>query len=169
MLFVEGHVKTKLLTPLALLLVLISVCSPLFAHHGSASYNQQPTTLKNVTVTKVNWGNPHTLLLFDCKDDKGNIQHWISEANAASAISTSGWTKTAIKPGDTLTVVLYQAKNGTTVGRVGKVVLADGREFGDGSLIGDRPSICDQEFTTGGNESAACRPDGRITNNQEKR
>jgi Family of unknown function (DUF6152) len=161
--------KAKLLTPVALVVGLLAFSGTMLAHHGSASYSQQPTTLKNVTVTKVNWGNPHTLLLFDFKDAKGNVQHWVSEANAASAISTSGWTKTAVKPGDTLTVVLYAAKNGQTVGRVGKVVLADGREFGDGSLIGDRPSVCDDEFTTGGNESAACRPDGRITNNLEKK
>jgi Family of unknown function (DUF6152) len=161
--------KTKFFIPVVLVLALLAFCGAAFAHHGSASYIMQPTTLKNVTVTKVNWGNPHTLLLFDAKDAKGNIQHWVSEANAASAISAGGWTKTAIKPGDTVTVVLYSAKNGLTVGRVGKVVLADGREFGDGSLIGDRPSVCDDDFTTGGNESAACRPGGRITNNLEKR
>ena len=157
------------LTPIALMLAVLALAGPAFAHHGSASYSLQPSTLKNVTVTKVNWGNPHTLLLFDVKDDKGELQHWVAEANAASAISTGGWTKDAIKPGDTLTVVLYPAKNGKTVGRVGKVVLADGREFGDGSLIGDRPSVCDQDFTTGGNESTACRPGGRITNNDEKK
>ena len=50
---------------------------------------------------------------------------------------------------------------------VGKVVLADGTEFGTGELIGDRPSVCDKDFTTGGNESTACRPDGRKTNNKE--
>ena len=160
--------KAKLMA-VVLALFILAFAGLAFAHHGSASYSTQATTLKNVTVTKVNWGNPHTLLLFDVKDDQGNLQHWVSEANAASAISTSGWTKTAIKPGDTITVVLYAAKNGKTVGRVGKVVLADGREFGDGSLIGDRPSVCDQDFTTGGNESAACRPGGRITNNQEKK
>lgn len=160
--------KAKL-TPAVLILAIIAFAGQAFAHHGSASYSQQPTTFKNVTVTKVNWGNPHTLLMFDVKDDKGNLQHWVSEANAASAINASGWTKTAIKPGDTLTVVLYAAKNGQNVGRVGKVVLPDGREFGDGSLIGDRPSVCDQDFTTGGNESTACRPGGRITNNLEKK
>jgi hypothetical protein len=157
------------LTPIVLVLAIFAFAGGAFAHHGSASYSTSPTTLKNVTVTKVNWGNPHTLVLFDVKDDKGELQHWVAEANAASAISTAGWTKDAIKPGDTLTVVLYAAKNGRPVGRVGKVVLADGREFGDGSLIGDRPSVCDQDFTTGGNESSACRPGGRITNNQEKR
>lgn len=159
--------KTKLLAPLALFVCLLAFGSTMFAHHGSAAYSEQATTLKNVTVTKVNWGNPHTLLLFDAKDDKGNVKHWVSEANAASAIGTSGWTKTAIQPGDVVTVVLYAAKNGLSVGRVGKVVLADGREFGDGSLIGDRPSVCDQEYGNGGNESAACRPDGRKTNNKQ--
>jgi len=159
-------VKIKLLTPLALVAGLLAICNTMSAHHGSASYNEEATTLKNVTVTKVNWGNPHTLLLFDAKDDKGNMKHWVTEANAASAISTSGWTKNAIKPGDLVTVVFYAAKNGQSVGRVGKVVLADGREFGTGELIGDRPSPCDEEFTTGGNESAACRPDGRKTNNR---
>jgi hypothetical protein len=161
-------VKTKLI-PVLLLFAILASAGLAFAHHGSASYSMKPTTLKNVTVTKVNWGNPHTLLMFDVKDDKGVMQHWVSEANAASAMSTSGWTKTAINPGDTVTVVLYAAKNGRPVGRVGKVVMPDGREFGDGSLIGDRPSVCDDEFTTGGNESAACRPDGRITNNLEKK
>src|ERR1700730_11892720 len=133
---------------------MLAFAGPAFAHHGSASYSMQPTTFKNVSVTKVNWGNPHTLLMFDVKDDKGDMQHWVSEANAASAISASGWTKTAIKPGDSLTVVLYAAKNGQNVGRVGKVVLSDGREFGDGSLVGDRPSEGDQAFRKGGKEVA---------------
>jgi hypothetical protein len=160
--------KTKLITVFASLVGLLAVCSPMFAHHGSASYDDsKAVVLKNVTVTKVNWGNPHTLLLFDAKDDQGNVKHWVAEANAGSAISASGWTRTAIQPGDTVTVVLYAARNGQPIGRVGKVVLANGKEFGDGSLIGDRPSVCDQDFGNGGNESAACRPDGRKTNNKE--
>src|SRR5579864_2453632 len=164
----EGQVKTKLAASLGLIVSLMAIGSPLFAHHGSAAYdNSKPVTLKNVTVTKVNWGNPHTLLLFDAKDDEGNVKHWVAEANAASAISSSGWTRTAIQPGDTITVVLYAARNGQPLGRVGKVILANGKEFGDGSLIGDRPSVCDQDFGNGGNESAACRPDGRKTSNKE--
>jgi len=164
----EGQVKIKLIACLALIAGLLAICSPIFAHHGSAAYdNSKPVTLKNVMVTKVNWGNPHTLLLFDAKDDEGNVKHWVAEANAASAISSSGWTRTAIQPGDTITVVLYAARNGQPLGRVGKVILASGKEFGDGELIGDRPSVCDQDFGNGGNESAACRPDGRKTSNKE--
>jgi hypothetical protein len=118
-------------------------------------------------VTKVNWGNPHTLVLFDVTDDKGNVKHWVVEGGAASAVSTSGWTKNAIQPGDKITVYLYQVKNGAPIGRTGKVVLADGTVFGSGELEGDRASQCDKEFGPGGDESAACRPEGRKTTNKE--
>ena len=73
--------KTK---SIVLVLAILTLGTVAFAHHGSASYAMQPTTLKDVTVTRVNWGNPHTLLLFDVKDAKGNMQHWVAEANAAS-------------------------------------------------------------------------------------
>jgi hypothetical protein len=159
-------VKAKLLSSVAVGLLAIS--SPIFAHHGSVAYeNTKELVLKNATVTKVNWGNPHVLLLFDVKDDNGNVVHWVAEADAASAVSTTGWTKNAVQPGDVITVYLYQAKNGRPLGRASKVVLADGTAFGPGYLLGDHPSQCDKDFGPGGDESAACRPEGRKTTNKE--
>ncbi len=56
--------KTKLVMSLALVLGLLSVCGPAFAHHGSVAYdNNKLTVLKNATVTRVNWANPHILVL----------------------------------------------------------------------------------------------------------
>ena len=160
--------KIKLLASLGIVASLFAISSPISAHHGSAAYeNSKPVVLKNVTVTKVNWGNPHTLVLFDVKDDKGNVVHWVVEGGAASAVSTSGWTKNAVQPGDKITVFLYQVKNGAPIGRTGKVVLADGTVFGSGELEGDRASQCEKEFGPGGDEAAACRPDGRKTTNKE--
>ncbi len=160
--------KTKLLPSFALAVGLLAVCTPMLAHHGSAAYdNSKLVVLKNATVTKVNWGNPHTLVLFDVKDDKGNVKHWVVEGGAASAVSTSGWTKNAVQPGDVITVYLYQVKNGSPLGRTGKLVLADGTVLGTGELEGDRASQCDKEFGPGGDEAAACRPDGRKTTNKE--
>jgi hypothetical protein len=155
--------KTKLVTScFALVVGLLAICSPMFAHHGSAAYESKVTILKNATVTKVNWGNPHTLVLFDAKDEKGEVRHWVLEGGAVSAISTTGWTKNAVEPGDVVTVYIYVAKNGAAVGRTGKVVLADGTELGNGDLF-DQTATCDKEFTQGGSSSAACRPDGRKT------
>ena len=56
--------KARLVTSFALALGLLAVCTPIFAHHGSAAYdNTKLVELKNAVVTKVNWGNPHTLVL----------------------------------------------------------------------------------------------------------
>lgn len=160
--------NAKLVAFVAIVGCLLAVSTPLAAHHGSAAYeNAKEVVLKNATVTKVNWGNPHTLVLFDVKDDKGNVVHWVAEGGAASAVSTTGWTKNAVQPGDVITVYLYQAKNGQPIGRAGKVVLADGTTLGAGYLEGDRPSQCDKDFGPGGDESSACRPGGRKTTNKE--
>jgi hypothetical protein len=160
--------RSKAMSLVWFVLVLFAGSGQLYAHHGSASYdNSHLVELKNARVTKVNWGNPHTLVLFDINDDKGNVVHWVVEGAAASAVSTTGWTKTAVQPGDVVAVYLYQAKNGSPIGRTGKVVLADGTVLGSGELNGDRPSQCDKEFGPGGDESAACRPDGRKTTNKE--
>jgi hypothetical protein len=158
-------VKAKLMA--SLVVGLLATSSPMFAHHGSAAYdNAKVVVLKNATVTKVNWGNPHILVMLDAKDDKGNLVHWVVEGGQPSAVNTSGWTKNAVQAGDVVTVYLYQARNGTPVGRTGKFVLADGKELGDGKLF-DIPSECDKDFGAGGSSSAACRPDGRKTSNKE--
>ena len=154
--------KIRVASWLAAVVVFLAVCSSAWAHHGSAAYETKVTILKGATVTKVNWGNPHTLVMFDAKDEKGQVRHWVLEGGGASAVSTTGWTKNAVNAGDVITVHLYVAKNGAPVGRTGKIVLADGTELGDGGLF-DQTSTCDKDFTPGGSSSAACRPEGRKT------
>jgi hypothetical protein len=160
--------KTKLVASFVFVVGLLAVGSPLFAHHGSVAYdNSKVVTLKDGVVTKVNWANPHVLVLFDAKDATGAVQHWVVEAGSPSAVSGQGWTNTTIQPGDKLTAYLFQVKTGRPVGRMGKLVLADGKSFGTVELGGDRPVDCNAESINGGNEAAACRPDGKKTSNKE--
>jgi len=147
----------------------------MFAHHGNVAYdNKKVVLLKDATVTKVNWANPHVLVLFDVKDDKGNVVHWVAEAGSPSADSPQGWTNSTIQPGDKLTAYLYQAKSGAPVGRMGKLVLADGKVLtafgGVGPGGGEEqtgPVNCDQESISGGSQAAACRPGGKKTRNNQ--
>lgn len=119
--------KSKLLPSLALLGVLPAVCVPVFAHHGSASYKtDKVVVMKQAAVTKFLWANPHTMLLFDVKDDKGNISHWAGEAGSPSAVRLLGWNKNSLQPGDLITVHLYPSKFESHVGRLDRIVLADG-------------------------------------------
>jgi len=132
--------KSKLLMSFALLAGVLTVCSPLFAHHGSAAYKADKViVLKQATVTRFVWANPHTMVLFDAKDDKGNVSHWAGEAGSPSAVRLLGWTRNSLQPGDVITVYIYPAKSGNPVGRLNKVVFADGKTLRDSQLGGDNP------------------------------
>jgi hypothetical protein len=122
---------------MALVVGLVFTCVPLFAHHGSATYDtQKVVVLKDATITKFIWANPHSIAMFDVKDDKGNVAHWAAEAGSPSALSLIGWTKNSLKAGDTVTVYTFQSKTGNTVGRLNKIVLPDGTTLKD-SQLGD--------------------------------
>jgi hypothetical protein len=104
----------------------LAASSPVLAHHGNAAYDGTVTMLKGATVTKLSWANPHTIVEFDVKDDKGQLVHWAAELGSPSALGNLGWTKTSLTPGDTITVYVHQAKSKNPVGRIDHVVLADG-------------------------------------------
>jgi hypothetical protein len=129
--------KSRLLMSLALLGGLLTVCGSLFAHHGAAAFSNNIVVLKDATVTQFVWANPHTFVKFDVKDDKGNITHWAGEAGSPSAVGLLGWNRNSLQPGDVVTVYIFPAKSGSPVGRLNKIVLADGKLLRDSQLGGD--------------------------------
>lgn len=111
--------------------LLVTICGSICAHHGSAMYLKKAIVLKDVTVTKFMWQNPHTLVLFDAKDEKGNIVHWAGEAGSAGSIRLLGWNKYSLKPGDVITVYIWPSKFESAAGRLEKIVRDDGRTLRD--------------------------------------
>ena len=87
--------------------------------------------MKVATVTKFVWANPHTMLMFDVKDDEGKVAHWAGEAGSPSAVRLLGWNKNSLQPGDVITVQLYLSKFESHVGRLERIVLADGTTLKD--------------------------------------
>ena len=120
---------------LALVVCFLMLGVPLFAHHGNVAYDtSKAVVLKGATVTRFVWANPHTFIMFDVKDDKGNVLHWSGEAGSPSALRLLGWSQSSLQPGDTITVYIYQSKTGNPVGRLNRIVLADGTELKDSAL-----------------------------------
>jgi Family of unknown function (DUF6152) len=127
--------KTRRANSFALVVCLLAVCCPLWAHHGNAVYETSKTAVfKDVAVTKFVWANPHVFIQFDVKDDQGNLSHWVGESGSPASISLLGWSKSTLHPGDSITVYLYPAKNGSPVGRLNKIVLPDGTTLRDSAL-----------------------------------
>jgi hypothetical protein len=113
--------------------------APASAHHGNAAYADDITEFKQATVTKFAWANPHTLINFDAKDEKGNVVHMVVETAAPQALRLIGWERTSVMPGDVVTVRMYVAKNGNPAGRLQMIILPDGSELRDTQLGGDAP------------------------------
>jgi hypothetical protein len=116
----------RLLPASLLLLVLLAGSTPLFAHHGNASYENKEVTIKG-KVTQWLWTNPHTFLMLDVTDANGKVVHWVCENQAPSTLVNFGFTAKTFKAGDDVTVVMAAvAKNGSPVGRINRIIRADG-------------------------------------------
>jgi uncharacterized protein DUF6152 len=112
-----------------LVVATLSICVPLMAHHGNASYENKAVTLKG-TVTKWLWTNPHSFLFLDVTDANGKVVHWVCENQAPSTLVNFGFNAKTFKAGDQVTVIMAAvARNGAPVGRISKVILANGYEM----------------------------------------
>jgi hypothetical protein len=104
----------------------------LLAHHGNAAYESaKEVTIKGI-VTEWLWANPHCFLKVDVTDADGSVRHWVIEALNPPDMVRRGWARDSFKPGDEVTVTMWQARNGTPIGRFRgdkSVVLANGRTY----------------------------------------
>jgi hypothetical protein len=122
-------VKDKISAAAVVFFAFLSVPMMLFGHHGSAIYdNGKAVTVKGI-VTEWTWSNPHCLLEFDVKDDKGNIVHWVTEVSNPPDMIAKGWSRKMFKPGDEVTVTMIAAKNGEPIGRIARVTV-NGKTYG---------------------------------------
>jgi Family of unknown function (DUF6152) len=107
---------------------LLAFSAPMLAHHGSrVSYDlSKQITMKGV-VTEYQYQNPHIYIMYDVKDENGNVVHWGAETNSPVVQARFGWDRRTLKPGDEITGTLNPAKGGGSRGYLAKLVTADGK------------------------------------------
>ena len=91
------------------------------------------------TVTKVEWTNPHVHFFLDVKDPSGTAAQWEFTMGAVNGLFRRGWTKELLKPGDTITVDGYLARDGSHLANARVVTLRDGRKMSGGTMV-DEPA-----------------------------
>ena len=126
------YVKTSRGYFLAVCMALLALAPAAIAHHGTANYD----TSKSITVKGVATGfdfvNPHVQIFWEAKDDSGTVQKWQGELTSPNRLTRAGWTKSSIKPGDTITISGYPTKSGSNEIWIQKVVLGTGEELPTG-------------------------------------
>jgi Family of unknown function (DUF6152) len=88
------------------------VMGPALAHHpfDSEFDVQAPLTLSG-PVTRVDWSEPHVYVQMDVKDPNGQTRNWNFELASPVMLTRKGWSKDALKQGETITVKGYRAKS----------------------------------------------------------
>lgn len=131
--------KSKPSIVLAVAVGVFLASGAVLAHHGGNLYDtSKAVELKPATITKFEWGTPHNQIFFDVKNSKGEMEHWVASTEPAGVMLERGWTRRSLKAGDVVTVYIFAAKNGATVGNLQKIVMADGKELTTGGAPGGR-------------------------------
>ena len=121
----------------ALLAVALSPTAAL-PHHSNVAYE----VTKVITITGVvkdfEWVNPHTWLHVVVDDGKGGKVEWACEGRAPGVLGRAGWSRSILKAGETVTVDMSPAKDGSKVSIIARVTKADGKILSNQPVIDDR-------------------------------
>ena len=115
------------------ILALAALAVPMVAHHSfDAEYDRTKSRNFEGKVTKVEWMNPHARFYLDVTEN-GKTTNWEFELGSPNGLMRRGWTRNSLKPGDTITVEGYMAKDGSKLANARNVTLGDGRKVFAGS------------------------------------
>ena len=96
---------------------------PAAAHHSTAMFEWGTATeMKNVTVERWVWTNPHTFLYV--RDAAG--QRWAFEGMSPNHLSRAGWSKRSLAPGEKVDLTYYKLRDGRRGGFNVTVIRANG-------------------------------------------
>ena len=98
-----------------------------WAHHSFAMFDQNRQVSVSGTVKTFQWTNPHAFIELEAADGK----LWSVELNSPNNLVRQGWKRTALKPGDKVTVVLNPLRSGQSGGLFNAVTLPDGKVLGN--------------------------------------
>ena len=107
---------------------IVVTASPLLAHHAWPVDRTKEVTVKG-TVTAYTWSDPHVMIALDVVTPKGVVEKWNVGGPSMNRMAGNGWDKATLKPGDVITGIGSQFRDGSKVLQLQKIVMANGKEM----------------------------------------
>ena len=110
--------------------LLVATALPVPAHHSfAAEFDSNKRVTLDGQVAMMEWVNPHSWLHIDVKKPDGAVERWKIEGGSPSVLLRLGWDRNSLPVGTRVTVVGFQAKDGSLRASSGELRFPDGRRL----------------------------------------
>jgi hypothetical protein len=110
-------------------LAVLMAAAPQFgsAHHSTTMFDHSKVLTLKGTVVELRWTNPHVSLLVNGTINDGDEPaEWVMEMTSpGNLVRAGGWTRTALKPGDRVTIEFSPLRDTSRRGGALKKVTLD--------------------------------------------
>ncbi len=107
----------------------ILVAASAWAHHSmAATFDLSQRFTETGTLIKLDWRNPHIYVSVEVTNDQGQVETWLFEGPSPGSFGIRGIGKSdfANSIGKTISVEASRARDGSLLGLIRRITLADG-------------------------------------------
>ena len=106
---------------------LATVTYPATAHHSTTMFDHATVVSIAGTVKEVHWTNPHVaIFVYGVSKEGDEPALWVFEMTSpGNLVRAGGWSRTAVKPGDKVTVSMAPLRDGSRGGALKKITMVD--------------------------------------------
>jgi Family of unknown function (DUF6152) len=113
----------------AFAVVLLCIAPDARAHHSLAPYAMAEQRMIEGTVKSFDWSNPHVRINLMVADGGGGSSQWEFEGGSPGRLTSGGFTRDVIAPGDKITIAYNPRRDQMIGGFFVAITAANGKTY----------------------------------------